>query len=285
MRVSLVAVMVLIGAYLCAVGFLLVRETSLVFVGAGETPWGIWVPKRADVPWDTLRSTADDGALVFLMESRVDDAQDRPWAIYFHGNSGILGTRSNVGRYRLLREAGFNVLAVEYRGYGASAGNGKPSETGLYTDARAAWHHLVRDRKVAPTRIVVYGWSLGSGPAMYLATEMKPAAVITEGAFTSLPDIGASRYPWIPARLLMRNRFDNLARAPSITVPWILFHSTNDDKVPFSHAERLAAAGRDERFIPLAARHGDGVLATQTIALPALRELAQRLNGTDDKSS
>lgn len=268
---------VLILTYSAALGYLAVSETSLVFVGAGHSPWGIWLPKKGDMPWDSLRIRGDDGVPVFLMESRLDDAAQRPWAIYFHGNAGLLGSRGNVGRYRLLREAGFNVLAVEYRGYGASARSGSPSESGFYADAQAAWKHLTRSLEVEPSRVVVYGWSLGSGPAMYLAAEMRPAGVITEGAFTSLPDVGAARYPWVPAHLVMRNRFDNLARAQTLVIPWILFHSVTDSKVPFSHGKRLAAAARSAQLIPLRGGHDDGVIADRTITLPALRTLAQQL--------
>jgi dipeptidyl aminopeptidase/acylaminoacyl peptidase len=246
-----------------------------VFVSAGEVPWGIWVPKSTDVPWDSVRIKGRDGVPVFLVESRVDDSPQRRWVIYFHGNAGTVGSRSNVGRYRLLRQAGFNVLAVEYRGYGAALASGSPSEAGIYADALTAWDYLAT-RGVTRDRIIVYGWSLGSGPATYLAAEKSPAAVVTEGAFTSLAEIGAARYPWAPASLLLRNRFDNLGRAQRIAVPWVIFHATADAKVPFSHAERLRASAQHGSLVVLTSGHGDGVVSDSAAALSTLRQWAQR---------
>lgn len=264
-------------AYCCAVGFLAATETSRVFVSAGHFPAGFWVPRSIHMPWDSMTITADDGVPVFLMTSRVDDSAGRPWALYLHGSAGVIGSRSNVGRYRLLREAGFNVLAVEYRGYGAAVHSGAPSEDGLYTDARAAWSHLTRTLAVNPARVAVYGWSLGSGPATYLATRMGAGALVTEGAFTSLTDAGAARYPWVPTRIIMRNRFDNLERGRTVDVPWLIFHGRTDTRIPFSHGVRLASATPSARLIPLDAGHGAGVVADSAVALPALRKLAQLL--------
>lgn len=264
--------------YSGAVGFLALRETSLVYVSAGRSPVRRAVPDHdAGIAWDTLRVRADDGVPVLLLESRVDDAPTRPWVVYFHGNAGLLGSRGNVDRYRLLRDAGFNVLAVEYRGYGASIGAGSPSEAGLSADARAAWRHLTETRRVPAGRVAVYGWSLGSGPAMYLAAEMRPGAVVTEGAFTSLPDVGAEQYPWVPVRLIMRNRFDNIGRGRALELPWIIFHARTDDIIPFAHAERLAAAARSARLVSLAGTHDNAVTVDPDVTLPALRDLAQRL--------
>jgi fermentation-respiration switch protein FrsA (DUF1100 family) len=271
-------------AYSGAVGFLAFRETSLVFASAGDSPSPRWFPAvDGDMWWDSVRIRADDGAPVFLIQSRIDSAPRRPWAIYLHGNAGLLGSRGNIARYRLLRDAGFNVLAVEYRGYGASVAAGRPSEAGVYADARAAWTHLTESLHVAPARVAVYGWSLGSGPATYLAVEKRPGALITEGTFTSLPDVGAMRYPWVPVRLVMRNRFDNLARAGALSMPWLLFHGTTDADVPFAHSQRLAAAAHGARLIPLAAGHNDGVTAERAKTLAALRDVAQRLASNRDR--
>lgn len=271
----------LLLGYAGAIGFLAIRETALVFPSAGEgQSTRVVPPPDAALAWDTLRVRDVTGAPVLLLESRLDEWSARPWVIYFHGNSGSLGSRGNVRRYALLREAGFNVLAVEYRGYGASAsaaGPG-PSEDGVYLDANAAWSHLTGKLGVPADRVAVYGWSLGSGPATFLATEHRPAALITEGAFTSLPDIGAAMYPWVPVRLIMRNRFDNLHRATALSVPWLLFHGKRDLKVPFSHAEALAAAAPHAQFVRLEATHDGGVVADREVALTALRDLFHRLS-------
>ncbi len=263
--------------YSGAVGLLAFSETAMVFVSAGKRlAMRAVPPDNSGLKWDTLRVRDAEGTPVLLLESRLEHAMFRPWAIYFHGNAGFVGSRGNVERYHLLREAGFNVVAVEYRGYGASARLGAPSEEGVYRDARAAWRHVTGSLGIDPSRVVLYGWSLGSGAATMLAAEERPAALITEGAFTSLPDIGAAMYPWVPVRLIMRNKFDNLERASRLSVPWLLFHSRNDDVVPFAHGQALAAAASHIRFVQLTAGHEDGVLADREVALAALRTLARQ---------
>ncbi len=264
--------------YAGVVGYLAINETSMVFAGAGNGGSARIVPREdAAIPWDTLRVPDAAGVPVLLLESRLDNSAAGPWVIYFHGNAGLLGSRGNVQRYRLLRDAGFNVFAVEFRGYGASAAAATPSEAGIFADATTAWNHLTRTLGVEPHRVVIYGWSLGSGPATYLAERYRPAALITEGAFTSLPDVGAARYPWVPVRSIMRNRFDNIGRAATLAVPWLVFHGRNDDLIPFSHGEMLAAASPRVQLVTLAAGHDDGVIADRDVALAALREVARRI--------
>jgi len=185
-----------------------------------------------------------------------------------------LGSRGNVARYRLLRDAGFNVLAVEYRGYGASAHVGAASEDGLFHDAEGALAWLTDSLKVPRSRIVAYGWSLGSGPATRLAASAGLGALVTEGAFTSLPDVGAGMYPWVPVRWIMRTRFDNASRARELRAPWLVLHGQRDSEIPFAHGRALAAMAPGARLVPLAADHDDGVLADPAVALDALRRLA-----------
>ena len=96
-------------AYAGFVAFLAVSENAMVYVSAGEGRRGRQVPADdAGIPWDSLRVRAADSTPVFLLESRVDSQPRRPWAIFFHGNAGMVGSRSSVERYQLLRDAGFN---------------------------------------------------------------------------------------------------------------------------------------------------------------------------------
>lgn len=262
-------------AYAGVVAFLALSENAMVYVSAGEGRRGRPVPTEdAPIPWDTMRVRAADGVAVFLLVSRVDTGAQRPWAIFFHGNAGMVGSRSSVARYALLRDAGFNVLAPEYRGYGAAAASGPVSEVGVYIDARAALRYLTDSLQVPSQRIVAYGWSLGSGPAVRLGAEFDLGAVITEGGFTSLPAVGAELYPWVPVRMIMRNRFDNIALAARITEPWIVFHGRRDSEIPFAHGEAIALTGPTARLVPLDAEHDDGVTADREVALRALRQIA-----------
>ena len=280
------ALLVAAGAALLAYGgivaFLALSEAALVYVSAGEGRRGRPVPEAdAAIPWDTLRVRADDGVPVFLLVSRIDTSASRPWAIFFHGNAGMVGSRSSVARYELLRDAGFNVVAPEYRGYGAAISSGSASEDGVHADARAALAYLTDSLRVPSRRVVVYGWSLGSGPAARLSAEFDLGAVVTEGGFTSLPDVGAELYPWVPVRMIMRNRFDNIGLARRIQEPWIVFHGRRDSEIPFAHGEAIALAGPTARLVPLDAGHDDGVTADRELALRELRTLAVRLSRTN----
>lgn len=270
------AALAVIG-YLGMMAFLMAREDSLVFSGTrlGED-WGPVPQDSIAIPWDTLRVAAADDTPVFLLESRLEDEPDAPWAIFFHGNGLLVGSEACLARYRLLREAGFQVLAVEFRGYGMS-GAGTPSEAGVYADGRAGWDYLTQEVGVERERIVVYGWSLGAAIATHLASQVEPAGLITEGASTSLPDIAQGIYWWLPIRLIIKNRFENLARADSLALPWLLFHSRNDDVVPFSHAETLAVAGGDTQIVELDTGHNGGVARAPEVALPALRDFAAQV--------
>ena len=268
-------------AYGGVVAFLAISENALVYVSAGEGRRGRPVPDTdTPIPWDTLRVRAGDGVPVFMLVSRLDADTTRPWAIFFHGNAGMIGSRSSVARYVLLRDAGFNVLAPEYRGYGAAVSSGPASETGIYVDARTAVTYLVDSLRVPTRRIITYGWSLGSGPAARLAAEFDLGAVITEGGFTSLPDVGAELYPWVPVRTIMRNRFDNIGLARRITEPWIVFHGRRDSEIPFAHGEAIALAGPTARLVPLDAEHDDGVMADRETALRELTTIFSRLSQT-----
>jgi pimeloyl-ACP methyl ester carboxylesterase len=276
-RAFLLLAALVIAGYAAAIGVLAVRETSLVYAGVGRTARSV-PDSTAGIPWDTVRVVAADSVPALLLTSRVDAAPDRPWAVYLHGNFGNLGARGNVARYVLLRDAGFNVLAVEYRGFGASASAGTPSEPGIYADANAGWTHLTQTLGVAPGRVLIYGLSLGGGPAAYLAHEHAAGALVTEGSATMLPDVGAEQYPWVPVKLVMRNRYPTITRAPAITEPWVIFHGRPDDVIPFSHGEALAAAAPNARLVPLNTDHDGGVVDGRATSLPVLREMFLRLS-------
>lgn len=270
-RITVRIFAVLAVAYAVVVGFLAFYETELVYLGYARAD-ARRAPSDTALPWDSVRVMAADSTPVYLLVSEVDRLR-RPWAIYFHGNAASVFGRGNVARYRLLRDAGYNVVAVEYRGFGASAAFGPPSERGLNADATAAWTWLTDSLGVPPDWIIVYGWSLGSGPAVMLASTQGPAALVTEGAFASLPRVASMRYRGVPAGLIMRNRFDNLARAPSVTVPWLIFHGRPDDDVPFDHALLLAEAAPRDRLFPLDADHNEGVLSNRADAVLRIEQL------------
>jgi hypothetical protein len=163
--------------------------------------------------------------------------------VYFHGNGGSLaGAAAETAQYAA---AGYGVLLVEYRGYGGNPG--APSEQGLYQDGRAAMAFL-RAQGIAPARTIIVGHSLGTGTATQMAQEFGPAALILLAPFTSIPDAAAAAMPYVPARWLVSDRFDNLAKLPALTMPVLILHGTADSVVPFALGERLAKAAPTATF-------------------------------------
>lgn len=169
-----------------------------------------------------------------------------------HGNAGNLSHRLHLAGAFL--DMDLAVLLFDYRGYGRSAG--APSEEGTYLDAEAA-HAAVVAEGFAPERVVAYGESLGAAVAIELARRRPLAAVVAESAFTSIPDVGAAVYPWLPVRLLARIRYDNLSKIDALRAPLLLVHSPEDEIVPFAHAERLRERSGAE-LLATGAGHNDG---------------------------
>ena len=116
--------------------------------------------------------------------------------LFFHGNAGNISHR--LDSIRQFFDLGLSVLIIDYRGSGQSGG--KTTESGIYRDADAAWRYLTEDRDISASDIIVFGRSLGGSVASHLAAQHQPLALIVESSFTSVPDIAAELYPWLPAR-------------------------------------------------------------------------------------
>jgi uncharacterized protein len=159
-----------------------------------------------------------------------------------HGNAGNIGDR--LPHLALLSAAGFDVLAFDYRGYGRSTG--RPSEHGLYRDARAARLALLGQPGVDPARVIYLGESLGGGVALALALEHQPAGLILQSAFTSVRDMARLHYPFVlPA--LVPDAYPSLKLIPRLRAPLLVLHGDRDDIVPFGHGEALFEAAPDPK--------------------------------------
>lgn len=160
---------------------------------------------------------------------------DQPGVVFFHGNAGSLAGATE--ETKLLSTQGYGVLLVSYRGYGGNPGD--PSEEGFYNDGRAAMAFL-KQNGIAPATTIVIGNSIGSGTATQMALEFEPAALILISPFDSLIDVAAETMPIIPVRMLIRDRFDNVAKIGELSMPILIQHGTVDKVVPYAHAVRLA---------------------------------------------
>ncbi len=191
------------------------------------------MPGAEDV---TLRT--DDGLELDAWLVPAKPAADRELAVLLlPGNGGNRAGRAGVAQ-RLSR-AGFSVLLVDYRGYGGNPGS--PSEEGLARDADAA-AQLLEERGFAPDRTIYLGESLGTGVAAALASRRPPAGLVLRSPFTDLGAVGSHHYPWLPVRLLLRDRFPVLEHVRDSDVPTVVIHGTADEIVPSSQSAEVAAA-------------------------------------------
>lgn len=207
---------------------LMAFEDSLIYFPTGGG--------RVTAPGQDVWLQAADGVKLHAFHGDPGGAERT--LLYLHGNAGNLAGRSTIIEF-FLRQ-GVRVLALDYRGYGQS--EGKPSEAGLYADALAAYRWLAA--REPAQRIVVFGESLGGGPGCELAATRPVGGVVLLSTFTSVPDMAALTFPWLPVRLLARTRFDNLSKISRIEAPKLIIHSRRDEVVPFAMAERLARAAR-----------------------------------------
>ena len=229
--------------------WLIGQETRLVFQAGSTLATG-----RPPFPYEQISLTEAASPDQFAWAMPSSDAAAKVWVLYLHGNATSVASQVNIAHYRLLRSAGLNVLAPEYRGFGGIAGS--PTEATLQADARAAYDYLRNRRKVPPQLILIYGWSLGAAVAVDMASRVPPAAMILEGAPASLVDLTRRRYPFFPLRLFMRSSFDSIRKIDRIPAPVLFLHSTSDEVIPVSEGRRLFQAARGAKmFVEVEGSH------------------------------
>lgn len=163
--------------------------------------------------------------------------------VFFQGNAGHLGQRAD--KIALWRKAGYGVMLATYRGYHGN--EGFPSEAGLYYDARAALLAL-QQRGVLPSDTVLYGESLGTGIAVQMASEgAYRAGLVLEAPYTSIPDVGAYRYPFVPIFWIMRDKFSSITKIRNIRTPLLIMRAAHDHTVPPQFAKKLFDAAPDPK--------------------------------------
>lgn len=270
----------LLALYAGVALFLWAAQPRLVYYPAFPTRELVRTPAHAGLDHEDVRLQADDG--IALHGWYVPGPRpEAPVVLFFHGNAGNIGERLDT--LRLLHDAGAATLIIDYRGYGRS--EGRPDEAGTYRDADAAWRWLRHSREVASRDIVILGRSLGGPIAAHLAARTRPAGLILESTFTSLPDLAADHYPWMPVRLLTRYRYDTRAYLADVTCPVLVIHGRDDDLVPFAHAERLAAVRPPVvDLVALDGGHDGAFLVSGRFYRDTLAAFLRRVTVTNDNS-
>lgn len=228
-------------------------------------------PEDIDLEYEDVSFTAKDG--VMLNGWFIPSETHRAVLIFCHGNAGNISHR--LEKIKIFNGLDLDVLIFDYRGYGLSKGS--PSEKGLYLDAEAAYDYLVNYRGMESVKVVAYGESLGSAVTVDLAGKRRLAGIIIEGGFSSVRDMAKEIFPFIPA-FVYKTRFDSLDKIKNIGPPKLIFHSADDEIVPFEHGEKLfhAAAGRRE-LVRLRGGHNDAFFSSGDIFASKIDSFINRL--------
>lgn len=197
-------------------------------------------PKAAGFPQaeEHLLQTMDGEQIVAW---HVPPRAGKPVVIFFHGNGDILAWRAPW--FAALTADGTGLIAVSFRGYAGSSGS--PTEAGLINDAEAAYAFAAQ--RYAPDRIVVWGYSLGSGPAIAVAARHRPGKLILEAPYTSIVDVAAAAFPFAPVRWFIRDRFHADQWIVNVTSPVLIMHGGRDRTIPIRFGERLYELARDPK--------------------------------------
>lgn len=211
---------------------------------------------------------------------------DAPTLLYLHGNAFNIGAAHTLDNAQRMHGMGYNLLLVDYRGYGKSTG-GEPSESKVYEDAESAWRYLTLQRKIAPKRIFIFGHSLGGAIAINLALyHPNGGGVIVENTFTSLMDIAERKYPYLPVDMLLNQRFDSIRKVRRLKIPLLVIHGTWDTHVPHQMGRRLFESAQQPKYLKLieGGEHENCDLVAPLEYRAAVTEFVQRDTRSSDEA-
>ena len=265
LRIGAVAAIVYLAILVC----LIVLETELVY---HPSPASLSWREPSSLTVRDVEMTGPSGGRLHGWWCPTEGATGA--LLYCHGNGGNLSVwADHVEMIR--KELGESVLIFDYPGYGKSEGH--PDQAACCAAADAAYHWLLKQARVPAERILIYGGSLGGGPAVDLASRRPHRALLLACTFTSLPEVSQTHYPWLPVRWLMRNRFDNLGKIALCRGPVVIAHGTDDALFPFAEGEALFAAGAGPKlFLPLS---GQGHVDPDAEFFRKARQFLERVEG------
>lgn len=226
--------------YLSLIAALYLAQRSMVFVPDRARPNRI----AGNVPEMTVVEVkTPDGLTLQGWFSPPPEDSVKPVLVYFHGNAGNIESRGPTVRPWI--DDGYGVLLTEYRGYGGNPGT--PSEEGLYADGQG-WLDWLTEHGIPESRLILYGESLGTGVATEMALRHPGVrALVLQSGYTALPDVARKTYFYVPVDLLMRDRFENLKKIPSVRAPVLVLHGARDSTIPADQARQIYAAAAEPK--------------------------------------
>ena len=230
-------------------------------------------PAHWGLDFEEVYFQADDG--VRLHGWFVPGEGKVTW-LWTHGNGGNISHRlENI--MLLHNQLGVNIFLFDYRGYGLS--EGRPSEKGTYRDALGAVTYLASRQDIDPRRVLYFGRSLGAAVAVWLAAQHQPYGLILESPFASVKDMAKLAFPRLPLYLLIRNKYDSLARIGKLSCPLLILHGDRDEVIPLSQGRKLYDAAKEPKrfYVITGAAHNDTYIVGQEPYYRVLREFISSL--------
>lgn len=194
--------------------------------------------------------------------------------LFFHGNGGNISHRGDS--IYIFHKLKFNVLIVDYVGYGDS--DGSPSEMGLYQSADTAWEYLVKTKNINQDSIIIFGRSLGGAVATDLASRVKAGGLILESTFSSVRDILDIKMPKLSPFIYLRYSMDSLSKLSSVDESVLIIHSAEDEVIPFLLGQKLFDAVESKKvFLKISGGHNDGFMQSIRPYMQTLRLFSQTM--------
>jgi fermentation-respiration switch protein FrsA (DUF1100 family) len=204
----------------------------------------------------------------------IPHSQSQHVLLFFHGNAGNISHRRDS--IEIFHRLGLNVFIIDYRGYGKS--KDKPSESGLYQDARTAWDFITAEKGYTSQQIIIFGRSLGGVIAANLASEVQARGLILESSFSSARDFARVVFPILARLVWIRYDFNTVASIQHVNAPLLVLHSPEDEIMPFHLGERVfEAANEPKHFVRLRGDHNYGFIKSQPEYEQALKSWLQGL--------
>ena len=234
--------------YVLVCGVMYVKQRDLMYF---PVKYDAGTPAENHVPeMKVIHATTSDG-LDLMAWFAPPKGKEGKIVVLYHGNGGNLDFRAMKARYFL--DAGYGVYLCEYRGFYPN--KGKPSEQGLYMDARAALEWL-KKQGYKNSQFVIYGESIGTGVAVQIATEYQPRELILEAAFTSTVDVAKTRFRFLPVDLLMTDRFESIDKIKQVHTNLLSIHGDSDGTIALHFGKELYEAANAPKAFMLVPHAG-----------------------------
>ncbi len=263
--------------YLCVLLLLRVFESRLIyFPNYPGRLAGDWQPRG--LPVEDVWISGYDGTRLHAW--RIPAEKSEFTFLAFHGNAGNISDR--VYLHSFLHNLPADVLAVEYRGYGKSGG--KPSEKDFYRDAQSALAYLVKERHIAPSRVISFGQSLGTAVAANLASENDIGGVVLEAPFPSLAAVARRIYWFLPGLgIVAGSQFDTKTKLPKIKAPILIVQCAEDPVIPPELGQEVyGAAPNSKTMLRFSLScHEESSLLAPVKYKSGLKEFLAKIAGTE----